>query len=122
MGTNGTRPFRADHVGSMLRPKEVLDARARRQRGEITAEQLREVENTAIEGAIKRQEEIGLQSITDGEFRRQMFHVDFLEHLKGVLIKGGIPIKFRGKAGEKEFAPPRMEVAGRLEQIGRAHV
>ena len=116
MGTNGTPPFRADHVGSMLRPKEVLDARARRQRGEISAEDLREVENAAIEKTIKKQESIGLHAVTDGEFRRALFHVDFLEHLKGVVIKGGIPIKFRGKAGEREFAPPIMEVAGRLER------
>ena len=116
MGTNSDPPFRADHVGSMLRPKEVLDARARRQRGEISAEDLREAENGAIEKAIKKQEEIGLHAVTDGEFRRALFHVDFLEHLKGVVIKGGIPIKFRGKAGEREFAPPIMEVAGRLER------
>ncbi len=117
MGINGRPPFRADHVGSMLGPKSVLDARARRQRGEINVDELREVENAAISKAVAKQEAIGLQSITDGEFRRAYFHIDFLEHLKGVVVKGGIPIKFRSATGEREFAPPRMEVVGRLERI-----
>ena len=106
--------FRADHVGSMLRPKEVHEARAKRQRGEITAEELRLVENAAIEKVIKRQEAVGLQSITDGEFRRAFFHIDFLENLKGVVVKGGLPIRFHSAKGELEFAPPRIEVVGRL--------
>lgn len=108
--------FRADHVGSMLRPKEVHEARAKRQRGEITAEELRLVENAAIEKVIKRQEAVGLQSITDGEFRRAFFHIDFLENLKGVVVKGGLPIRFHSAKGELEFAPPRIEVVGRLER------
>jgi 5-methyltetrahydropteroyltriglutamate--homocysteine methyltransferase len=110
-------PFRADHVGSLLRPKALLEMRARRQRGEVTAEQLREAENTAIGQAVALQDEVGLSSVTDGEFRRAYFHVDFLEHLKGVVVKGGMPVKFRSASGEREFAPPRMEVAGRLERI-----
>jgi 5-methyltetrahydropteroyltriglutamate--homocysteine methyltransferase len=108
--------FKADHVGSMLRPKEVHEARDKRQRGEITAEELRVVENAAIEKTIKRQEAVGLQSITDGEFRRAFFHIDFLEKLKGVVVKGGLPVKFRSVGGELEFAPPRMEIVGRLER------
>ena len=117
MAANGKPPFRADHVGSMLRPKELLEARARRQRGEITAEQLREAEDAAIGKAVLKQEEVGLEGITDGEFRRAYFHIDFLEHLKGVVIRGGIPIKFRSASGEREFAPPRMETVGRIERV-----
>jgi 5-methyltetrahydropteroyltriglutamate--homocysteine methyltransferase len=117
MGSNGKPPFRADHVGSLLRSKAVLDARERRRRGEIAAEDLREVEDAEIVKIAARQEEVGLQGVTDGEFRRALFHVDFLEHLKGVVVKSGIPIKFRTAAGEREFAPPRMEVIGRLERI-----
>ena len=109
-------PFRADHVGSMLRPKTVLEARERRERGEITAEELREIEDAAIKKVVKQQEDIGLRSVTDGEFRRAFFHIDFLEHLAGVVVKGGIPIKFRSASGEREFAPPRMEVVARLER------
>lgn len=110
-------PFRADHVGSMLRPKAVLEARQKRKQGEITTEELREVEDTAIRDIVKAQEDIGLEAITDGEFRREMFHLDFLQHLKGVVVKGGIPIKFRSAKGEREFAPPRMEVVGEIERI-----
>jgi len=109
-------PFRADHVGSLLRPKSVLDARARRERGEIGAEDLREIEDEAIAEVVAAQEAHGLHSVTDGEFRRAYFHIDFLQHLKGVVVSGGMPVKFRGTAGEREFAPPRMEIAGRLER------
>jgi 5-methyltetrahydropteroyltriglutamate--homocysteine methyltransferase len=65
-----TPPFRADHVGSFLRPKSLLDARERKARGEITAEALRAVEDRAIAEVVKMQEDAGLQSVTDGEFRR----------------------------------------------------
>ncbi len=77
-------PFRADHVGSLLRPSSLKEARARRERGEISLADLRAVENAAIEDVIARQADIGLRSATDGEFRRAMWHFDFLEHLDGV--------------------------------------
>jgi 5-methyltetrahydropteroyltriglutamate--homocysteine methyltransferase len=76
-------PFRADHVGSLLRPKALHEARARRAKGEITAEQLKEVEDREIARVIKKQEEVGLQAITDGEFRRSWWHLDFLWGLDG---------------------------------------
>jgi len=76
-------PFRADHVGSLLRPEELKRARAERERGEISADQLRAIEDRAIAAVIARQAEIGLQSATDGEFRRAMWHFDFLERLEG---------------------------------------
>jgi 5-methyltetrahydropteroyltriglutamate--homocysteine methyltransferase len=77
-------PFRADHVGSLLRPAALHQARAQRAKGEITAEQLKEVEDREIERAIKKQEEVGLHAITDGEFRRSWWHLDFLWGLDGV--------------------------------------
>src|SRR3982750_1163192 len=77
-------PFRADHVGSLLRPKTLHDARAKRAKGEITPAQLKEVEDAEIIKLIKKQEEVGLQSITDGEFRRSWWHLDFLWGLDGV--------------------------------------
>jgi 5-methyltetrahydropteroyltriglutamate--homocysteine methyltransferase len=77
-------PFRADHVGSLLRPKEVKEARARRDKGEIGAAELKAVEDEAIERLIKKQEEIGLTGITDGECRRSWWHYDFLGALDGV--------------------------------------
>ena len=76
--------FRADHVGSFLRPKFLLEAREQRQQGAIGADQLREVEDRAITQIVKFQEDVGLHSITDGEFRRTYFHIDFLEQLGGV--------------------------------------
>jgi 5-methyltetrahydropteroyltriglutamate--homocysteine methyltransferase len=78
-----TPPFRADHVGSLLRPAELKDARARHQSGEISAEALRAVEDRAIEALIAKQSNVGLRSATDGEFRRSMWHFDFLERLEG---------------------------------------
>ena len=76
-------PFRADHVGSLLRPPELKDARARHQAGEIDAAMLKAVEDRAIEALIARQAAVGLRSATDGEFRRAMWHFDFLERLDG---------------------------------------
>jgi 5-methyltetrahydropteroyltriglutamate--homocysteine methyltransferase len=77
-------PFRADHVGSLLRPAALKQARERRAKGEISAAELKAVEDREIENAIKKQEEVGLQSITDGEFRRSWWHLDFLWGLDGV--------------------------------------
>ncbi|HUK18136.1 MAG TPA: 5-methyltetrahydropteroyltriglutamate--homocysteine S-methyltransferase [Bryobacteraceae bacterium] len=78
-----TPPYRADHVGSLLRPAELKDARARYQAGEITAEALAAAEDRAIEAVIAKQAAAGLRSATDGEFRRSMWHFDFLERLDG---------------------------------------
>jgi 5-methyltetrahydropteroyltriglutamate--homocysteine methyltransferase len=77
-------PFRADHVGSLLRPRAVKDAREKRAKGEISAADLKAVEDREIERVIKKQEEVGLKSITDGEFRRSWWHLDFLWGLDGV--------------------------------------
>src|SRR6202795_2919065 len=77
-------PFRADHVGSLLRPAALKEARERRAKGEITADELKAVEDREIKDVIKKQEAAGLQSITDGEFRRSWWHLDFLWGLDGV--------------------------------------
>ena len=77
-------PFRADHVGSLLRPAALKKAREQRAKGEIMPVQLKEIENREIERVIKRQEDVGLQSITDGEFRRSWWHLDFLWGLNGI--------------------------------------
>lgn len=77
-------PFRADHVGSLLRPERIKTARAKRANGELTAEQLRDIENEEITRIVKRQKEVGLRAVTDGEFRRAWWHFDFLEGLDGV--------------------------------------
>ena len=100
-----TPPFRADHVGSLLRPASLKEARAARERGEISAADLAAAEDAAIERIVARQAEIGLRSATDGEFRRAMWHFDFLERLDGVesfhadhgiAFKGGIETQAKG--------------------------
>jgi 5-methyltetrahydropteroyltriglutamate--homocysteine methyltransferase len=110
-----TPPFRADHVGSLLRPSTLRDARAARQRGEISAEQLRVIEDEAIRDAVKLQEDVGLQSATDGEFRRDSWHIDFLERFANVaVIPSKIKARFQTDGGPVEYAPPTLEVVGKL--------
>jgi 5-methyltetrahydropteroyltriglutamate--homocysteine methyltransferase len=110
-------PFRADHVGSLLRPKGLLEARQRFQEQAIDQAELRQIEDHYIREVIKKEEAVGLQSITDGEFRRTFFHTDFLERLAGVTVSGGIESKFVGKKGEINFAPPRLTVTGKLRHV-----
>jgi 5-methyltetrahydropteroyltriglutamate--homocysteine methyltransferase len=84
MSRRNKPPFRADHVGSLLRPAALKKAREQRARGEISPAQLKEIEDREIERVIRKQEEVGLQSITDGEFRRSWWHLDFLWGLEGI--------------------------------------
>lgn len=108
-------PFRADHVGSFLRPARLLDARARQQRGELTREGLRAVEDECIAQIVKFQEDVGLESITDGEFRRTYFHIDFLEQLGGV--KTDVPVTIVKPDGTQELAPPVMRVVDKVRHV-----
>jgi 5-methyltetrahydropteroyltriglutamate--homocysteine methyltransferase len=110
-------PFRADHVGSLLRPPALLAARQRRRDGEVSSEELRRIEDTHIREVVRKQEDAGLNSITDGEFRRTFFHIDFLERLQGVTVTGGIETKFKGNAGVVNFAPPSLSVTGKLRHV-----
>jgi 5-methyltetrahydropteroyltriglutamate--homocysteine methyltransferase len=110
-------PFRADHVGSFLRPLALLEARARFGKGEITREALRTSEDSAIADIIRFQEDLGLEGISDGEFRRAYFHVDFLEQLAGVEAKGGIQVSFRSSTGTVDFSPPVMQVTGKVRHL-----
>ena len=110
-------PFRADHVGSLLRPKELLLARKQSERGEITAEALRAIEDRSIRDVVKLQEDVGLAAITDGEFRRAIFHVDFLKRIHGVKVSASeYKVKFRGQGKEIDFAPPVLGVSERLKR------
>ena len=112
MTTRTHPPFRADHVGSFLRPKRLLEAREKKANGEITAAELRAVEDDAITEIVRFQEDVGLRSVTDGEFRRTYFHIDFLEQLGGV--KTDIPVTIRKPDGSEELAPPVMRVTGKV--------
>jgi len=104
-------PFRADHVGSLLRPAALKDARAKRERGEISADELRAIEDREIANVIRKQEQIGLQSVTDGEFRRAFWNYDFLGKLDGVeAYLGERKIKFQGPQPK----PMMLRVIGNL--------
>jgi 5-methyltetrahydropteroyltriglutamate--homocysteine methyltransferase len=115
MTTRTTPPFRADHVGSFLRPKYLLDAREQAAKGEISRDQLRVVEDKAISEIVKFQQDVGLKSITDGEFRRTYFHIDFLEQLGGV--KTDIPVTIKKPDGTEELAPPVMRVIDKVRHV-----
>jgi 5-methyltetrahydropteroyltriglutamate--homocysteine methyltransferase len=104
-------PFRADHVGSLLRPPAIKEARARRERGEIGAEELKAIEDREIEAVIRKQEAAGLRSVTDGEFRRAFWQIDFLERLDGVeSYVGERKVRFQGPQPK----PVLLRVKGKL--------
>ena len=106
-----TPPFRADHVGSMLRTAPLKEARAKRERGDIGAEELKAVEDDEIRKVIKRQEDIGLRAVTDGEFHRAFWNYDFLGGLDGVeAYLGERKIKFQGPNPK----PMMLRVTGKL--------
>jgi 5-methyltetrahydropteroyltriglutamate--homocysteine methyltransferase len=107
-----TPPFRADHVGSFLRPPYLLQAREQFAKSQISAEQLRAVEDKAIAEIVKFQADVGMPSITDGEFRRTYFHIDFLEQLDGV--KTDIPVTVKRPDGTEELAPPVIRVIDKV--------
>src|ERR1700730_17766025 len=115
MSARDKPPFRADHVGSFLRPKRLLDARERRAKGEITPKELRKVEDEAIRDIVKFHEAEGLHRITDGECRRTYFHIDFLEQLNGVETHTGFTSQFHTKKGDVGFAPPVLKVTGKVK-------
>ncbi len=111
MTQRATPPFRADHVGSLLRTGPLKDARAKRERGEIDAATLAAVEDREIETIIRRQEDIGLKVVTDGEFRRAFWNYDFLGRLPGVeAYLGERKISFQGKNPK----PMMLRVTGKL--------
>ena len=108
-------PFRADHVGSLLRPTELLRARAEHQAGRLPAEELRRAEDRAIGDAVRMQQEIGLAGVTDGEFRRGSWHMDFLYQLGGVAkTDQTLRIQFRNEAGPVEAALGAFRIGRRL--------
>src|SRR5260370_1283164 len=116
MADNVRPPFRADHVGSLLRPKQVLQARDEFARGEISAEQLTQIEDEAIRRNIRMQGEVGLKSVTDGELRRQSWHMDFIYQLGGVqkVQDETIKVAFHNKDKNFEWAPPSAHVTDRV--------
>jgi methionine synthase II (cobalamin-independent) len=108
-------PFRADHVGSLLRPPALKALRLEREAGRVTADALRTAEDAAIRDAVALQEGVGLLGITDGEARRKAWHMDFLLQLGGLSSEGKtLPVTFTGKSGEMFFTRPDLSVTGRV--------
>jgi methionine synthase II (cobalamin-independent) len=109
MALRDTPPFRADHVGSLLRPPELLAARGR------DDPNLREIEDLAIRDAVALQKDVGLRTATDGEFRRASWHMDFIYSLDGVTkAPGDLVVKFHNAQGDIEFTPAAMHIDGKL--------
>ena len=106
-------PFRLDHVGSFLRPERLKEARAKFNAGEITAEELEHVENEEIVALIEKEKELGLKSVTDGEFRRAFWHLDFLENLDGVeLVEvDHFSVQFK----DKDVKPKTLRIVGKVD-------
>src|SRR5436190_1410534 len=113
MAPRTTPPFRADHVGSLLRPPELHRARTNHAEGRVGADELRAVEDEAIRAAVRLQAEAGLRSATDGEFRRSSWHMDFIYSLGGVekVMDSTLTVEFRNADGTMEFTPPSLRVA-----------
>jgi 5-methyltetrahydropteroyltriglutamate--homocysteine methyltransferase len=114
-GRRTVPPFRADHVGSLLRPEKLLRARDEFAAGQISAEQLRAIEDDAIRDVVRMQRDVGLQSATDGEFRRASWHMDFIYQLGGIeKVAGDITVHFRNADGEVDFKPAAIAVTDRV--------
>ena len=113
-------PFRGDHVGSLLRPERLRQARAERKAGTIDDAELRAVEDDAIREVVAQQRDVGLQDATDGEFRRTSWHMDFIYSLEGVSQVEGesLHVQFRNEEGEYDYAPPAMHVDGKIALPG----
>src|SRR5512134_952332 len=118
-----TAPFRADHVGSLLRPPELKEAREAFKAGRIEREKLTAIENDSIRKAVALQEAAGLQSITDGEFRRAFWHVDFLTGFDGIAAtQGQYALKFHGEGGAESETRSMMVVNGKVRRSRRVAV
>ena len=108
-------PFRADHVGSLLRPPELLQARDDFSAGRISAEELTAIEDDAIREVVRMQEDVGLQSATDGEFRRASWHMDFIYQLEGISkAEDDLIVRFHNPGGDIEFTPAALRVEGNI--------
>ena len=118
MAERKSAPFRANHVGSLLRPRELMEAREKRQNGEIEAAQLREVEDRCIRAAVKMQEDAGMHGITDGEFRRTLWHADFLSRFEGIKVVEGLSPEsarhFQNPDADVQRSPTQFVVTGKL--------
>ena len=119
MSARTTPPFRADQVGSLIRPQALLDARDAAKAGQITPEKLIEIQQAAIRDVVRKQEEIGLKVVTDGEFNRFSWQRDFLLKIKNVApAESKLNVRFHSKAGARDHKPPTLEVKGKISRPG----
>jgi 5-methyltetrahydropteroyltriglutamate--homocysteine methyltransferase len=117
MAPRTTPPFRADHVGSLLRPPELIAARQRFNRGEIKAEELRRIEQDSVRAVVKLQEELGLKLATDGEYQRSSWHRDFLQQIGNVrMVENQLKLRFHTHEGDTEMTPPGFRIEGKLHR------
>ena len=107
-------PFKAEIVGSFLRPAAIHAAREQLQHGNVSPQQLWDIETRAVEDVVAMQRAAGLKVCTDGEFHRRHWFMDFIERIDGVEIKGGLPVRFQREGGAVEFSPPKVMVGGKL--------
>src|SRR3954462_4856005 len=115
MSHRSTPPFRADHVGSLLRPPELLKAREDHAAGRIDDDELAGIEDGAIRDVVQLQRDVGLRTATDGEFRRASWHMDFIYQLDGVSkAPGDLAVKFHNAEGDIEFTPAALHIDGKL--------
>lgn len=115
MSERSAPPFRADHVGSLIRPDALIATREARSRGEISDEALRRIREDAIRDVVRMQEEIGFKLATDGEFNRGSWQTDFLLKFDNVrLVSSKLPLQFHTREGARERRPPTLQVAGKL--------
>jgi 5-methyltetrahydropteroyltriglutamate--homocysteine methyltransferase len=110
-------PFRADHVGSLIRPAALIAAREQAEKSEISQAELRRVQQAAIRDVVRLQEGLGLKLVTDGEFNRQSWHRDFMLKIRNVrMMPSKLTVRFHTAAGERLHSPPTMQVTGKLER------
>jgi methionine synthase II (cobalamin-independent) len=111
-----TPPFRADHVGSLLRPERLLKAREDRAAGRIDDAELRAIEDDSIRDVVRMQEDVGLQSATDGEFRRASWHMDFIYQLEGIeKAEDDLVVHFHNPDGDIDYTPAALKVTRKID-------
>ena len=110
-------PFRADQVGSLIRPQHLIEAREKFAKGEITQQQLLDIQHPAIREVVKMQEDIGLKSVTDGEYNRTSWQSDFLLKIKNVArVPSRLKVRFHSGAGTRDHHPPTLAVQGKISR------
>ena len=108
-------PFRADHVGSLIRPQALIEARERAERRELAEAEFKRIQHAAIREVVRMQEDLGLNLVTDGEFNRSSWHRDFMLKFKNVrMIPSKLSVRFHSADGDRLHSPPTMQVTGKL--------